>query len=142
MHGRARKGFAGLVLLAGALAGCGQPASVDPGTRPRAPGNPYASDAAAIAAGAELYATRACSACHGADARGGMGPSLRNDVWIYGSDDATLFDLVRGGSVALRASGRERLAREAQYGDMPPLAGAVDEAELWKILAWVRSPPP
>lgn len=138
MRDRTRTGSAALVLLAGLLAGCGQPASVDPGARPRASGNPYAGDAAAIAAGAQLYATRSCSACHGADARGGMGPSLRNDVWIYGSDDATLFELVRGGSVAFRASGRERLAREPQYGDMPPLAGAVDEDELWKILAWLK----
>jgi mono/diheme cytochrome c family protein len=116
------------------------PSPSDADAAPRLLRNPYAGDATAIAAGAQLYATRSCAACHGVDGNGGMGPSLRNDTWIYGSDDATLFELVRGGSVAFRARGHERVAREPQHGDMPPLAGAVDEDELWKILAWVRSP--
>lgn len=140
MHGQARTGFARVILLAGVLAGCGPTEPVETPAKPRALANPYAGDRDAIAAGAQLYATRSCSTCHGADAQGGMGPSLRNDTWIYGSDDATLFELVRGGSVAFRARGHARLAQEAQHGDMPPLAGAVDEDELWKILAWVRNP--
>lgn len=127
--------------LATVLAACGPaPSPAEP--MPRVPRNPHAGDADAIAAGAQLYATRSCAACHGVDAHGGMGPSLRNDTWIYGSDDALLFELVRGGSVALRARGHVRLAQEPQRGDMPPLAGAVDEDELWKILAWLRSLPP
>jgi mono/diheme cytochrome c family protein len=119
------------------LAAC-SPAAGPPDAAPRLLRNPHAGDAAAIAAGAQLYATRSCATCHGVDGSGGMAPSLRNDTWIYGSDDALLFELVRGGSVAFRARGRARLASEAQRGDMPPLAGAVDEDELWKILAWVK----
>jgi mono/diheme cytochrome c family protein len=119
------------------LAACG-PAPAPADATPRLPHNPYAGNAAAMAAGAQLYATRSCAACHGVDGNGGMGPSLRNDTWIYGNDDALLFELVRSGSVAFRARGHARLAQEAQRGDMPPLAGAVDEDELWKILAWLK----
>ena len=114
----------GLCCVAGAiaagLAAC-SPSAPPAEPVPRASRNPYRGDASAIAQGAQLYATRSCAACHGADANGGMGPSLRNDTWIYGDDDALLFDLVRAGSVAFRARGHERIAEEPQRGDMPPV---------------------
>jgi len=103
------------------------------------PRNPYTGDPAAIAAGRALFAAKACSACHGADGGGGMCPPVTNDTWVYGSDDATLFDLLRLGSVALRERGRLRIGREARVGDMPPLAGVLSDDEAWQVLAYVRS---
>jgi cytochrome c oxidase cbb3-type subunit 3 len=51
-----------------------------------------ASDPALVQAGAVRYATF-CVACHGADAKGNPAlgaPSLADNVWLYGSDVATL----------------------------------------------------
>lgn len=101
--------------------------------------NPYTGNADAIAAGGQLFVVKACSGCHGAAGAGGMCPSLVNDTWVYGSDDATLFDLIRLGSAGLRAQGRVRVGREPQAGDMPPLAGAVSDDEAWKLIAYIRS---
>ena len=101
--------------------------------------NPYVGQADAIAAGRELFATRACSGCHGAQGGGGMCPPLIDDAWVYGSDDTTLFNLIRSGSAGLAAHGYVRGTRERIAGDMPPLGGAVSEDETWKLLAWIRS---
>jgi mono/diheme cytochrome c family protein len=101
--------------------------------------NPYAGQADAIAAGRELFVTRTCSGCHGAAGGGGMCPPLINDAWVYGSDDTTLFNLIRGGSVGLAARGYVRGTREKVAGDMPPLGAAISEDETWKLLAYIRS---
>lgn len=101
--------------------------------------NPFANDANAIAAGAELYATHACLTCHGRQLTGSMCPSLVNDVWVYGDDDTTLFNLVRDGSAGLRAHGYERIGREPQGGDMPPFGATLDDKQLWQLIAFIRS---
>lgn len=101
--------------------------------------NPYAGNADAIAEGADLFASSACSGCHGARAEGGVCPSLVNAAWIYGSDDTTLFNLIKLGSAALRAKGYARGAQEKTGGDMPPFAGMLSDADEWKLIAWIRS---
>jgi len=101
--------------------------------------NPYTGDAAAIAQGRDLFVARACSSCHGAGGAGGMCPSLVDDAWVYGSDDATLFDLIKLGSSGLAAKGRVRSGREKKVGDMPPLGAVVSDEEAWKLIAYVRS---
>ena len=101
--------------------------------------NPYAGNAAAIAQGQELFEAKACSGCHGAEGAGGMCPSLVNDSWVYASDDATLFNFIKRGSVGLRAAGYTRGDREKVAGDMPPLGSLVSDEEAWQLLAWVRS---
>lgn len=101
--------------------------------------NPYAGDSAAIAAGADLFDDKACSSCHGSEGGGGMCPPLVNDRWVYGSDDTTLFNLIKLGSVGLRAKGYTRGSEEKVAGDMPPLASMVSDDEAWKLIAYVRS---
>jgi mono/diheme cytochrome c family protein len=101
--------------------------------------NPLVGNAAAIEAGRDLFVAKACSGCHGANGGGGMCPSLLNEAWVYGDDDTTLYNLIRRGSVDLRAHGYVRGATERNAGDMPPLGGAVSEDEAWKLLAYVRS---
>lgn len=101
--------------------------------------NPLDGDPAAIAAGKALFAGKACAGCHGAEGGGGMCPPLVNDAWVYGSDDTTLYHLIREGSAAMRAHGYVRGNAEKVAGDMPPLGGALSEQETWQLLAWIRS---
>lgn len=101
--------------------------------------NPLAGDAAASAAGAQIYAQRACVTCHGAKLTGAMCPSLVNDTWIYGADDTTLFYLLRDGSVALRGHGYVRTGHEAQVGDMPGFGHLLDDRELWQLVSLIRA---
>lgn len=45
---------------------------------------------------AKVYA-EICANCHGADLSGGQAPSMLDDVWTYGSDDASMAKVIREG---------------------------------------------
>ncbi len=85
--------------------------------------NPYANDPGAAAEGRRLFVQYNCSGCHGGRAGGGMGPNLRDSIWIYGGDDTHLFaDLVEG-----RPAG------------MPAWGGKIPEDQMWKIIAYIHT---
>jgi cytochrome c(L) len=87
--------------------------------------NPYTGNAEAIQEGRRLFLQNGCSACHGAGGGGGMGPALTDDEWKFGSDDLTLFKLIKG---------------EIPQQTMPATFGSVlTDDEIWKIIAFVRS---
>src|SRR5207237_7056799 len=80
--------------------------------------NPFTGNADAIAEGKKLFVQNTCSGCHGAGGGGGMGPSLIDDEWKFGSDDATLMKLVKG---------------EIPDATMPKVYSTLPEEEIWKI---------
>ena len=87
--------------------------------------NPYTGNAEALQQGRTLYLQTGCSACHGAGGGGGMGPALLDDEWKFGSDDRTLFKLIKG---------------EIPQQTMPAAFGGVlKDDDIWKILAFIRS---
>jgi cytochrome c oxidase cbb3-type subunit 3 len=94
-----------------------------PAQNPPRRANPYANDAAALAEGRELFVKMNCSGCHGGRAGGGMGPSLRDVDWLYGSTDAQIFDSIAEG----RAHG------------MPSWAKHLPEDQIWKLVAYVKA---
>lgn len=87
--------------------------------------NPYAGNPEAIKEGRTIWLKYGCQGCHGVAGGGGMGPAVLDDVWKFGSDDETLFKLIRG---------------EIPQQTMPAVLGkAMTEEEIWKIIAYVRS---
>lgn len=85
--------------------------------------NPYAGDTEALREGRELFVAYNCYGCHGGRAGGGMGPSLRDSNWLYGSAPANIFSSI--------AHGRPHAM---------PAWGAMLPAEiLWKITAYIES---
>ena len=87
--------------------------------------NPYTGNAEAIQEGRALYLKVGCSGCHGVGGGGGMGPALLDDEWKFGSDDETLFKLIKG---------------EIPEQTMPSVFGKdLKDDDVWKILAYVRS---
>jgi putative heme-binding domain-containing protein len=82
--------------------------------------NPFEGDAAAVTAGAALYAGR-CAECHGADAKGSRGPDL-TQRWAKGATDESTFATIRNG---------------VPGSIMPP--SAAPDHELWAIVAYLRS---
>jgi mono/diheme cytochrome c family protein len=91
--------------------------------------------------GHKLYMGLSCNGCHGGSGGGGMCPPLTNSVWVYGSDDDTLFRLVTEGSQALQDKyGMSRVGSENVVGPMPGMGSAIKTSDdLWKIIAWIRS---
>jgi mono/diheme cytochrome c family protein len=101
--------------------------------------NPYTDDPRAVAEGRQLFLANSCNGCHGGTGGGGMGPPLSNEIWVYGSDDDTLFRLIALGSDGLKAQGYNRKGSEAVVGPMPPHGGIVkSNGDMWKIISWIR----
>lgn len=102
--------------------------------------NPLTITPELIEEGKALYQAKTCGACHGGNGGGIHCPSLKNDAWIYGGDDDTLFRLVTVGSEAMLANGYSRGDKEKHAGPMPSFGATIaDEQELWKIIAYIRS---
>jgi cytochrome c oxidase cbb3-type subunit 3 len=89
----------------------------------RPPTNPYANDQQALSKGRQLFVAYNCSGCHGGHAGGGMGPSLRDPVWLYGSSDANVFDSI--------AQGRSK--------GMPAWGTKLPQNQIWQLVAYVKS---
>ena len=102
--------------------------------------NPYTDHASAAAEGHKKFFSASCNGCHGGGGGGGICPPLTNSVWVYGSDDDTLFRLIALGSVDLQKQGYERKQHEQVTGPMPPFGTILKtDDDLWKIIAWIRS---
>jgi cytochrome c oxidase cbb3-type subunit 3 len=82
-----------------------------------------ASDPVALQDGRRLFDWYNCSGCHGGHAGGGMGPSLRDEVWIYGSRDDQIFNSISQG----RANG------------MPSWGSKIPREQIWELVAYVKS---
>jgi cytochrome c oxidase cbb3-type subunit 3 len=94
-----------------------------PTAGPPRPDNPFASDPSAAVDGRRLFVQMNCSGCHGGRAGGGMGPSLRDQDWLYGQSDAQIFSSIAEG----RAHG------------MPSWGTTLPESEIWRLVAYVKS---
>jgi cytochrome c oxidase cbb3-type subunit 3 len=92
-------------------------------TQPPLPSNPLGQNPVALAQGRTLFVQYNCSGCHGGHAGGGMGPSLRDPVWIYGGDDAHVFASIAEG----RANG------------MPAWGTKIPQEEIWQLVAYIKS---
>jgi cytochrome c oxidase cbb3-type subunit 3 len=94
-----------------------------PSTSPATTANPYAGDRTAMGEGRQLFVRFNCSGCHGGRAGGGMGPSLRDVDWIYGSRDVQLFSSIAEG----RAHG------------MPSWEPRLTADQIWKLVTYIKS---
>ena len=54
-------------------------------------------DSKAIAAGKEVFVKANCRQCHGPDAFGIIGPNLRDDYWIWGSNMKDIVETITNG---------------------------------------------
>ena len=90
---------------------------------PQGSGNPYALDRTAMAEGRQLFIRFNCSGCHGGRAGGGMGPSLRDVDWLFGSRDAQVYSSIAEG----RAHG------------MPSWQPRLTPDQIWKLVTYIHS---
>jgi mxaJ protein len=86
--------------------------------------NPYAGNAEMIAEGRKLYFQVGCQGCHGGGGGGGMAASLIDDSWKFGSDDETLFKLIKG---------------QIPQQTMPVVYSSLPDENVWKMLAFIRT---
>lgn len=86
--------------------------------------NPFAGDAEAAKEGRKLFQSYGCPGCHGLMGGGGMGKPILDDTWIFGSDDETLYKLIKG-----------QIAEQT----MPRTFAGIPDEHAWKLLAYIRS---
>jgi mono/diheme cytochrome c family protein len=90
----------------------------------RSGGSGTASAVQDVVEGRKIYLTYGCVGCHGVSGGGGMGKPILDDQWIFGSDDTTLFKLIRG---------------EVPKQTMPSAIGKVlTDAQIRQVLRYVR----
>ena len=78
-----------------------------------------------LAAGNKLYADN-CAVCHGPDGKGNRelgAPSLADGIWLFGSDEATLFEVIAN----------------SRSGVMPAWAGRLDPMTIKALTFYVHS---
>ncbi len=85
--------------------------------------NPLSDDPVALQDGRRLFNWYNCSGCHGGHAGGGMGPSLRDPVWLYGDRDDQIYDSI--------AQGRSQ--------GMPAWGSKIPETQIWELVAYIKS---
>ncbi len=96
----------------------GSPAGLNPNMQ-----NPLANDPDAAERGMKDFDAFNCSGCHAANAGGGMGPSLSDDMWIYRSSPANIYlSIVQG-----RPSG------------MPAFGAMLPDRTVWELVAYIQS---
>lgn len=98
--------------------------------------NPFAGDQKAIESGKILYETH-CASCHGSDGKGGIGPSLVDDEFLYEKGDMPdddYFEITNNGT----HPGDIEDGRTAK-GGMPAYAGVLDKDSIWSIIAYLSS---
>jgi len=86
--------------------------------------NPFAGDPEAVKEGRRLFQSYGCPGCHGLMGGGGMGKPILDDTWQFGSDDETLYKLIKG---------------QIPQQTMPKTWAGIPDEQLWKMLAYVRS---
>ena len=86
--------------------------------------NPYAGHPEGTLEGRKLFMSLGCSGCHGAMGGGGMGKPILDDTWVFGSDDGTLYKLIKG---------------QISEQTMPKTFASLSDGNVWKLLAYVRS---
>jgi mxaJ protein len=97
------------------------PAAADPAIKTL---NPFAGNADMIAEGRKLYVQVGCQGCHGGGGGGGMAVPLIDDIWKFGSDDETLFKLIKG---------------QIPQQTMPTVYNSLPDDDVWKLLTFIRS---
>jgi cytochrome c oxidase cbb3-type subunit 2 len=84
--------------------------------------NPFEGKPDAIRDGKEIFGTN-CAACHGKDAKGGIGPNLLKKDLKFGRADKDLFASISKG----------------RPGGMPDWEKALGSEKIWKVIAYLRT---
>lgn len=98
--------------------------------------NPLGADPVAIKQGAALYKQH-CSACHGENGQGGIGPSLVDRTFLYVAGDVPdddYFEVINNGTQPnMVEDGR------TAKGGMPSFSSTLEKNKIWALVSYVRS---
>src|SRR3712207_2789299 len=73
------------------------------------PPNPFEADHASLGEGRRFFRSYNCAGCHGDHGGGGMGPSLRDHIWIYGGSHGHIANSIAQGRAYGMPAWRQKL---------------------------------
>lgn len=85
--------------------------------------NPMANDPGSAERGRHYFTSFNCVGCHAPDGGGGMGPSLSNSIFKFGSDPANLYLVISHG---------------APLG-MPSWGGSLPDNVIWDLVSYIEA---
>ena len=85
--------------------------------------NPFAEDENGLADGRRYFVEYNCAGCHGDHGGGGMGPSLRDEQWLYGDSHERV---------------AKSIAEGRAYG-MPAWGAMLTNEQVWQITAYIKA---
>jgi len=85
--------------------------------------NPRGMDRNVLQEGRRLFRQYNCEGCHGGHAGGVMGPSLRDEIWLYGNTPGKIFNSIAEG----RAHG------------MPAWGTRLPDRDIWALTSYIQS---
>lgn len=83
--------------------------------------NPVAGDAEALTRGKQYFNHYNCVGCHAPNGGGGMGPSLSNSKFVYGSEPQNIYLSILQG----------------RPGGMPAWGGMLPDAVIWDLVTYI-----
>lgn len=111
-------------------------ATAQPVVKERHVPNPLAGDAAAVKQGAALYRQH-CSACHGDNGLGSIGPSLADKTFLSVAGDVPdddYFEVINNGTQPnMVEDGR------TAKGGMPSFSSTLEKKKIWALVTYIRS---
>jgi cytochrome c oxidase cbb3-type subunit 3 len=90
--------------------------------------NPLRGDSQSIENGQKVF-TGYCSACHGPQGMGLVGPSLMDAEWIHGSTDSQIYHVIMKGVVASQT--------KLNRGPMPAHEVSLGSEKVYQVMAWI-----
>jgi cbb3-type cytochrome c oxidase subunit III len=111
------------VILGMAIISCSHKEKAD--KKPKAAmsvGEPPSSGPSDIRKGEKMFLQH-CKMCHGAEAKGDIGPDLTDEEWKYGGSDSDIYTTVSNG----------------RPGGMPGWGNKLGEEEIRNVIAYIRS---
>ena len=99
-----------------------RPGQPGPGLPATAGGQFNDRNALEVSNGKRLFRWYNCNGCH-AGGGGSYGPALTDDQWLYGSEPDNLYATIM----------------EGRPNGMPSFRGRIPEAQVWQLVAYVRS---
>jgi len=94
--------------------------------------NPYSGNAEAIVAGEATFKA-ICSACHGLNAQGVVGPNLADNIWLHGNKEKQVFHVIMEG-----ISG-DQIKQKPSKGGMPSHKQSLGAKKVWEVVSYLES---
>lgn len=93
--------------------------------------NPLENDPDSVERGKGHYFAL-CAVCHGQNMKGVTGPNLLDDIWLHGSDNFTIYQILAQG-ISI-----DKMKLRPPKGKMPGYRDILGSRKILEVMAWIK----